>query len=648
LLEILASHAATAISNLESQEKFRRLFTDNPEACVYVNSDFHVLDVNPRFTELFGYSAEEVRGKHIDDVVVPKGKIGEAERLNRKALEGSFYHETVRKRKDGSLVPVSISIAPIRFEGKLLGTVGLYRDITERKRYEKSLSALNFYGRSLNMAKSMKEVYRLTLDAMQKVLGFEYADLMMINRNMLCIVAHRGYPRFLSLKLPLDGSKRGITIKAVKTGSSILVPDVRKDKDFVGVQLGVLSELAVPIKIGSRILGVLNVESKRLAAFSEKDQELLEILASHAATAISNLEYAQNLEKSARQIRASQERFEKLFMNNPEAAVYMDSSFHILDINPRFAELFGYSSKEIRGKHINDVIVPKDIIEEGRMLDKKAEKGYVYYDSVRKRKDGSLVPVSISAAPITIEGKLMGVVGLYKDISHLKKVEKELRDTLEKLRVVGRLTRHDVRNKLSVVTGNAYLVKKKLTGDDETLKYLEEIENAVRQTERIFDFARTYELLGVEELVYMNVEKTVQEAASLFSDLKGANVVNDCSGLTVLADSLLRQIFYNLIDNSLKYGERVKKIRVYYERLGKKQLKLIYEDDGVGIPKNEKEMIFKEGYGKGTGYGLYLIRKICEVYGWTIKETGKHGKEAQFTMTLPKINKSGKINWKLH
>jgi signal transduction histidine kinase len=118
--------------------------------------------------------------------------------------------------------------------------------------------------------------------------------------------------------------------------------------------------------------------------------------------------------------------------------------------------------------------------------------------------------------------------------------------------------------------------------------------------------------------------------------------------LTVLADSLLRQIFYNLIDNSLKYGERVKKIRVYYERLGKKQLKLIYEDDGVGIPKNEKEMIFKEGYGKGTGYGLYLIRKICEVYGWTIKETGKHGKEAQFTMTLPKINKSGKINWKLH
>jgi len=632
----------------ESQEKFRRLFMNNPEASVYANSDFHVVDVNPRFTELFGYSLEEVKGKRLLDLIVPEDKREEAKKLEVKSKEAYSYYETVRKRKDGSLVPVSISAAPIIVEDKTIGYVGLYRDITEKKSFEERLSALNTYARSLNTAKSMNEIYELTLDAIEKTLGFEIAFFMIVDNDMLRVVAHRGYPKFFSIALPLDGTKRGVSVKVARTGKSINVPDTQKNDDWVEFMPGIRSAIDVPVKIGDKVLGVIGVDSKRLAAFSEKDQELLEILASHAATAITNVEYAQNLEKSAREIKASQERFEKLFMNNPEAAVYMDSSFHILDINPRFAELFGYSLKEIKGKHINDIIVPKDIIEEGRMLDKKAEKGYVYYDSVRKRKDGSLVPVSISAAPITIEGKLVGVIGLYKDISHLKKVEKELRDTLEKLRVVGRLTRHDVRNKLSVVTGNAYLVKKKLTGDDETLKYLEEIENAVRQTERIFDFARTYELLGVEELVYMNVEKTVQEAASLFSDLKGANVVNDCSGLTVLADSLLRQIFYNLIDNSLKYGERVKKIRVHYERLSKKQLKLIYEDDGVGIPKKEKEMIFKEGYGKGTGYGLYLIRKICEVYGWTIQETGKHGKGAQFTMTIPKINKSGKINWKLH
>lgn len=88
--------------------------------------------------------------------------------------------------------------------------------------------------------------------------------------------------------------------------------------------------------------------------------------------------------------------------------------------------------------------------------------------------------------------------------------------TNEKLHVVGRLTRHDVRNKLSAVTGNTFLAKQKLSDGHEALENLEEIESAVRQTVRIFDFARTYEMLGIEELVYMDVEKTVGEAVMLF------------------------------------------------------------------------------------------------------------------------------------
>jgi len=133
----------------------------------------------------------------------------------------------------------------------------------------------------------------------------------------------------------------------------------------------------------------------------------------------------------------------------------------------------------------------------------------------------------------------------------------------------------------------------------------------------------------------------------VFADVHGVKIVNDCHGLTVLADSLLQHLFYNLIHNSLKHGEKVSQIRVYYEEAGKDKLKLVYEDDGIGIPKNEKEKIFTEGYGKGTGYGLYLIKKMCEVYGWTIKETGKQGKGAQFTITIPKVNRIGKIRYRL-
>jgi signal transduction histidine kinase len=112
----------------------------------------------------------------------------------------------------------------------------------------------------------------------------------------------------------------------------------------------------------------------------------------------------------------------------------------------------------------------------------------------------------------------------------------------------------------------------------------------------------------------------------------------------VLADSLLRQLFYNLVDDSLKYGEKISLIRVYFCE-GANQLKLIYEDNGVGMSDEVRAKLFMEGFGRGTGYGLYLIKRICEAYGWTIEETGKEGKGAQFTMTIPKTEKEDKKSY---
>jgi PAS domain S-box-containing protein len=354
--------------------------------------------------------------------------------------------------------------------------------------------------------------------------------------------------------------------------------------------------------------------------------------------------------KSEKMIIESQQKFEGLFVGNPEATVHLGRDFHILDANPRFLSLFGYSFEEIKGKHIDEVIVPKNLIEEAEMLDKKAVDGYVYQDTVRARKDGSLVAVWISAAPILIQGQLAGCIGVYKDISELKKTEHQLAMMNEKLRVVGGLTRHDVRNKLSAITGNAYLLKKPLADNKEVLDKIRDMETAVSQVTRIFDFAEDYERLGVEELTYIDVEKSVNEAVKFFSDLNGVRIMNECDGLTVLSDSLLRQLFYNLIDNSLKYGEKLSQIRIHYGKTEGNQLRLIYEDDGVGVSQDAKPKLFGEGYttGNGSGYGLYLVKKMMDVYGWTISETGTPGKGVHFTMVMPEKNQNGKENYQLH
>jgi PAS domain S-box-containing protein len=334
----------------------------------------------------------------------------------------------------------------------------------------------------------------------------------------------------------------------------------------------------------------------------------------------------------------SEEKFKQLFTQNPEATCYLDASLHILDVNPRFRDLFGYTLEEAKGKKIDDIIVPEGKMDEARMLDERAS-GNVYFDTVRKRKDGLLIPVSVSAAPMRIVDELAGYVVIHKDISEMKKAEEELKVAMEKLCVVGSLTRHDIRNKLAAVDSYLYLLRKKLGRNVEALQNLNGIGSSSQQILKILEFSRVFEQLGAEELIYVSVEECVNDAAAIFSNLKNVKVKNSCRGLRVLADSLLTQLFYNLIDNTLKYGEKTTLIRFHYEKLDGNHLKLIYEDDGVGIPDQMRNNLFQKGYGKGTGYGLYLIKRICISYGWTLQETGKQGEGAQFTMTIPQVSK---------
>ncbi|HUK85816.1 MAG TPA: HAMP domain-containing sensor histidine kinase, partial [Candidatus Acidoferrum sp.] len=165
----------------------------------------------------------------------------------------------------------------------------------------------------------------------------------------------------------------------------------------------------------------------------------------------------------------------------------------------------------------------------------------------------------------------------------------------------------------------------------------------------IFDFAKMYEQIGVEELSLIDVKKTVGEAIALFSCSPNLRIINECNGLRVLADSFLRQLYYNLIDNSVRHGKRVTKIRVHYEKNAKNELNLIYEDDGVGVPVQNKPYLFNDGFSTSdsSGHGLFLIRKMMKVYGWSIEENGEPDVGAKFAITIPKLNNIGKENYEI-
>jgi PAS domain S-box-containing protein len=217
------------------------------------------------------------------------------------AIDAFVYHY-------GSFWDVFVSTSPGILFGRIyivisFAVIGVFMDlyITYRRRTEERFSTLNSYGRKLYAAKDIQEVCRSTLDAMEKTLGFNYATFMVLEGSNLEVVGYRGQtkPRFHRLQV---FRTKGITARAAKTGVPVLVRDVTEDKDYVADFPGVRSELAVPIAAEGKISGVLDVESCRLRAFNEKDATLLQVLASYAGTAISNLSKRGEIEKRSSQL----------------------------------------------------------------------------------------------------------------------------------------------------------------------------------------------------------------------------------------------------------------------------------------------------------------------------------------------------------
>ena len=221
---------------------------------------------------------------------------------------------------------------------------------------------------------------------------------------------------------------------------------------------------------------------------------------------------------------------------------------------------------------------------------------------------------------------------LTAEIQERKRFEAAIQLANRKLNTLSSITRHDILNQITAVVMYLSLAEEN-EKDPVILDHLKKIEQITQLIQKQIRFTRDYQNIGASSPQWQGVAVTVSNATDDL-DLKSVRVEKDVGDLQIFADYLLEKVFYNLVDNSLRHGEKVTVCRVSYRKEGD-GIVILYEDDGVGVPAGVKEKIFRREYYRNTGYGLFLAQEILGITGITMKETGEPGRGARFEIHVP-------------
>jgi PAS domain S-box-containing protein len=337
------------------------------------------------------------------------------------------------------------------------------------------------------------------------------------------------------------------------------------------------------------------------------------------------------LKKAEEALRSTESHYRTILENVQDTLYRTDTDGKITMISPVGARQAGYDSPdEMIGMDLaRDLYADPEEHKKIRAI--LTKKGSVNaYPVTLKARDGRRYHVTASSHYFyDTEGNVLGIEGILHDVTDLRQTEDALKEANRKLNLLNSITRHDVANQLTVLQGYSQLAMLK-NADPVIGDFLQKIDSVTATIGRQIEFSKAYQELGVHAPGWFGLDEILAKNKPrdiLFS--------RACPGIEIFADPMLEKVFANLFGNSVMHGERVTRISVSCEPAGDGLLVTV-EDNGVGIPLDLKQVIFKKGFGKNTGFGLFLAREILAITNISIHETGKHGSGARFEITVPK------------
>ncbi len=622
---------------------FQQLFENSPEGIVILDNQDRIVNANKGFEKMFQFNFEEARGKAINAILVPESLSEQASQMSLFVLKGEVIHrETIRKRRDGSLVDVSVLAYPIKLGDDQIGVYGIYSDISERKETEKALRTSEERYRAF-VKQSSEGIWRYELleplsiklpveEQMKHI--FKFAYLAECNDNVAKMYGYQTADEIIGARLnemlPDTQTQNLEYIKSFVKSSYRLSNAETNDIDKSGHTKYFINNL----------VGIIENEFLVRAWGTQRD--------------ITESKLAEE------ELRKTQFRLATLLNNLPDVVLYETGSEKEF-ISENVNDLLGYPAE----KFVNDRTFFPGIIHPGdlKLMEKKiaewsktGAQGILNMEFRVRRADGVYIWLEDHMIIVKNANGKDHMAGVLIDINEHKSAEEKLKQLADKLSVSNKeleqfayVASHDLQEPLRMVASYIQLLqrryKDKLSGEaDEFIGYA--VDGVVRMKTLINDLL-AYSRVNTQELKPepTDLNKIVNQAmVNLRASIDESGAKINFENLPVVKANPLHmnQLFQNLISNAIKFrGSESPVVNINSRHAGDEWI-LSVSDNGIGIEKEFTDRIFVifqrlHNYTEypGTGIGLAICKKIVEKAGGHIWVESEPGKGSTFNFTIP-------------
>ena len=443
-------------------------------------------------------------------------------------------------------------------------------------------------------------------------------------------------------------SGEGVMGRAAATGAPVLVADVSQVNGYISGISDARSELAVPLLVQGRVIGVFNVESNRPDAFQESDIPPLMTLASLAAIAIENARLYRGLQRAGARNQALDQLNSQILESSSLGIYTLDTRFRITSWNPQMEKFSGVSKQQALGKKLQKLFPHlRDEGFEEALLQVLEQAAPGKLKLAHRNLQGELRFQKRRLTPLVENDQIRGVLVMVEDITEFRRLMDQTIQS-EKLAEVGRLSAgiaHEVNNPLSVIAYATELLQREEAPSTFQTELLDRIASEVERLRTLTGGLLSFSRSGETRMRSVDLVQTLRDVLLLLEYELNRHQIklseNFVSVPPIQGDpNKLKQVFINLIMNACQAMGRGGKLTVSSGIETDGCVYVAIADNGPGIPEDIRDQVFEPFFstkkeGEGTGLGLYLSRNIIREHDGLLQLDSVPGEGTSFRLLFP-------------